>query len=60
MRTEWQDPEDQTACPKRVPAMHDWRKSMAYNRRGWLWLCSACPAFAWSVSPSSATGPIPT
>jgi hypothetical protein len=64
MRTEWQDPDDRTACPNRVPAMHDWRKSMPYrtvwDKRGHLWLCSACPAFAVTVSPSSETGTRPT
>ena len=64
MRTEWQDPEDTTACPNRVPSMHDWRKSMPYislgGERGHLWLCSACPAFAATVSPSLTTGTRPT
>ena len=60
MRTSWQDPDDRTACPNRVPSMHDWRKSMAYNRSGWLWQCSACPAVVTSVSPNLTTGTIPT
>ena len=55
---EWQDPEDRTACPNRVPSMHDWRKSMPYTGpdgvKVMLWLCSAC------LSPSYANGTRPT
>lgn len=47
MQTEWQESDDLTACSKRVPPFHDWRKSrMPYSGpdgvRRVLWICAAC------------------